>query len=67
MIKNIILDIGDVLVKSNWHNLKADECIFIDDLETNVNNAKKLGMHGIVFQNQPQAENEIKAIRRSFE
>lgn len=49
------------------YNLKADECIFIDDQEINVNAAKKLGMYGIVFQNQLQAEHEIKAIRRSFE
>lgn len=49
------------------YDLKADECIFIDNLENNVNAARKLGMYGIVFQNQLQAENEIKAIRRSLE
>ena len=49
------------------YSLKADECIFIDDLENNVNAARKLGMHGIVFQNQPQAEHEIEVIRRSLE
>ncbi len=47
------------------YDLSADECIFIDDIERNVNAAKGLGMHGIVFHNKSQAENEIEMIRRS--
>ena len=31
------------------HSLKAEECLFMDDLPQNIEAAKKLGMHGIVF------------------
>lgn len=31
------------------HNLKANECLFIDDRETNVNGAKLCGINGYVF------------------
>lgn len=45
------------------YDLKADECIFIDDLENNVKAACELGFHGIVFRNRQQAEQEIEIIR----
>ena len=45
------------------YDLKADECIFIDDLENNVKAARELGIHGIVFQDRQQAECEIEKIR----
>lgn len=47
------------------YGLRAKECIFIDDIEGNVNAAKELGIHGIVFRGKAQAENEIEMIRRS--
>ena len=31
------------------YQLKAEECIFIDDTEENVSSAEKLGLKGIVF------------------
>lgn len=31
------------------YDLKADECVFIDDTEDNVRSAEKLGFAGIVF------------------
>ena len=31
------------------YDLKAEECVFIDDTEENVLSAKKLGFAGIVF------------------
>ena len=46
------------------YNLSADECIFIDDIEENVNAAKKIGIHGIVFKDRKQAESEIEDIQR---
>jgi hypothetical protein len=36
------------------HQLKARECLFIDDNSDNVEAAMKLGMNGIVFENPEQ-------------
>ena len=47
------------------YKLIADECIFIDDIEDNVNAAKEIGLHGIVFGNVKQVELEIEKIRRT--
>ncbi|MBP1560882.1 MAG: HAD family phosphatase [Oscillospiraceae bacterium] len=47
------------------YGLCAEECIFIDDIRQNVIAAKELGIHGIVFRDKTQAENEIEMIRRS--
>lgn len=33
------------------YDLKPEECIFLDDIERNVNQAKEMGMEGIHFQN----------------
>ena len=46
------------------YSLRAEECIYVDDSETNVLAAADLGMTGIVFQDQKQAEHEIQRIRR---
>ena len=45
------------------YSLKAEECIYVDDAEINVLAAAELGMTGIVFQGQRQAEHEIYRIR----
>lgn len=49
----------------NRFGLSPEECIFIDDIEQNVTAAKELGLHGIRFQGQEQADQEIEKIRRS--
>lgn len=41
------------------YGLNADECVFIDDREENVETAKALGMGGIVFQGYEQACSEL--------
>lgn len=46
------------------YSLRAEECIYVDDSETNGLAAADLGMTGIVFQDQKQAEHEIQRIRR---
>ena len=45
------------------YSLRAEECIYIDDSKINVLAAVNLGMTGIVFQDQKQAEHEIQRIR----
>ena len=47
------------------YQLKAAECIFVDDSEPNVLSARKLGLHGVVFRNQLQAISEIQEIIRA--
>ena len=39
----------------NKYNLKAEECLFVDDLEANVEGAKKVGLHAEVFKNDYDA------------
>lgn len=39
----------------NEYNLKAEECVFLDDREENVEAAKNIGMAGILFENYEQA------------
>lgn len=48
----------------NKYGLKAEECIFIDDLEANVRAAESLGIHGIQFKGQEDAIREIERITR---
>ena len=42
--------------------LKADECVFIDDREDNVETARRLGMKGIVFESYEQARGELEKL-----
>ena len=44
------------------YGLKAEECVFIDDREENVQGAINVGMQGIVFKTYEQASNELKQI-----
>lgn len=48
------------------YGLKAEECVFIDDLPKNVEAAKKEGMQGIVFENLEQAKKALEAALISF-
>ncbi|WP_029320899.1 HAD family hydrolase [Butyrivibrio sp. AE3004] len=41
------------------YGLVANECVFIDDIERNVNAARKLGFYGIVFKNYDQVDAEL--------
>ena len=48
------------------YSLKAEECVFLDDREENIEAAKKLGFHGIVFTSKEKAEKELETILKSF-
>ena len=41
------------------YDLKAEECVFIDDLAKNVDAAMKEGMQGIIFQTLEQAKEDL--------
>jgi len=43
----------------NRNGLKAEECVFIDDRQVNVEAAKKLSISGIKFDNAKQLEQEL--------
>lgn len=43
----------------NRNGLKAEECVFIDDRQVNVEVAKKLSISGIKFDNAKQLEQEL--------
>ncbi len=42
------------------YNLKAEECVFLDDKQENIEAAIEMGMKGIVFQSYEQAREELK-------
>ena len=44
------------------YNLKPEECIFIDDLQKNVDGGKAAGMHTILFKGVKETEAEIAGI-----
>lgn len=44
------------------YQLDAQECVFLDDREENIEGAKKTGMQGIVFHNYEQASAELNCL-----
>lgn len=49
------------LILGRYH-LKAEECVFLDDTQANVDAARKVGLHSLRFVNQGQAEEELKRL-----
>ena len=49
------------------YQIKAEESVFLDDLAANVEGAKRVGMHGIVFIGLEAAREELKALGVEFE
>lgn len=41
------------------YGLEAEECVFIDDTPVNIEAARRLGIHGIIFESQDQVEKEL--------
>ncbi len=56
--------IYEILLKR--YNLKADECLFIDDNQANVAGAIMADMNGIVFHNVSQLKEKLKALQIKF-
>lgn len=44
------------------YGLIPEECVFIDDKQENIDGAKLMGMHGIVFTTKSTVENELKKL-----
>ena len=51
----------------NKYGLKAEECIFIDDLARNVAGAESVGIHGIQFTSYEEVNRRIEEIIQSVE
>ena len=49
------------------YELEAEECVFIDDTQVNVEAARKLGIQGIVFESKEQAEQELSGMGVALE
>lgn len=49
------------------YNIKAEECVFIDDTPANVDSAKELGMYGIEFIDYDDAVEKMKALGISLD
>lgn len=45
------------------YNLKAEECLFIDDLEANINGGKQLGIDGIVCKDHDYVLAQLKFLK----
>ena len=45
---------------------RAGECVFIDDLEENIEVAAKMGIHTILFKPQTDLEAELRSLGISF-
>lgn len=44
------------------YDLKAEECVFLDDTRKNIDGARAVGIHGILFQDREQAVEELKKL-----
>lgn len=44
------------------YNLKADECVFMDDVLKNVEGAKRAGLHAFVFENVEDAKVKLREL-----
>lgn len=48
------------------YKLVPSECVFFDDLPANIEASKALGMHGVVFKDIKQAENDLEKLSEEF-
>lgn len=57
-------EIYELLLKR--YQLTPCECVFLDDLEANIEGAKKAGIWGIVFKDEMQAKEELRGMGVKF-
>lgn len=56
-------EIYEVLLKK--YNLKAEECVFLDDRAENIKAAKEMGFHGIIVTEYEQASEELENLLKA--
>jgi FMN phosphatase YigB (HAD superfamily) len=73
-VRNVIFDLGGVVFDWNpdhivsrvqllaTFNLRAEECVFIDDFLANIESAKQVGLHAIWFKDAAQCRRELDQI-----
>lgn len=61
-VKQIKPDAAIFQALCDKYDLKADECVFLDDLPANVEGAKNFGMQGIVFKGLQDALEELQKL-----
>lgn len=66
-VKVIKPDAAIFLALFEKYQIKAEESVFLDDLPANIEGAKRMGMHGIVFAELEDAREELKALGVEFE
>ena len=66
-IKEIKPDAAIFAALFKKYNIKAEESVFLDDLAANIEGAKRVGMHGIVFTGIEEAKEALKALGVEFE
>ena len=45
------------------YSLNPEECVFLDDIQKNLDAAKAFGIHTILFRSMEQAREELRALR----
>lgn len=66
-IKQIKPDAAIFTALFEKYQIKAEESVFLDDLAANIEGAKRMGMHGIVFTGLEEAREELKVLGVEFE
>ena len=61
-VKMIKPDAGIFHVLFEKYGLQPEECVFLDDLAANIEGAKAVGMHGIVFTGLADALAELEKL-----
>lgn len=62
MIKEIKPDPAIYNALLDKYNLSADECVFIDDAQKNIDGAKKVGISGILFTEYDEVKEKLRNI-----
>lgn len=48
------------------YQLKAEECVFVDDNPANIQKAQQLGFHTVLFENYEQAHDELNEVLEKY-